>query len=79
MEDEVSFTNKYPLIATINHSGTFNRGHYWAFIKELHLSTWYSCNDKLLMLKKIMSTMLRHTSFFTAKFKFFPRIFQIFF
>ena len=45
-EDEVSFTNKYSLIATINHSGTLNRGHYWAFIKDLHSSTWYSCNDK---------------------------------
>ena len=27
IEDEVSFTNKYSLIATINHSGTLNRGH----------------------------------------------------
>ena len=42
MEDEVSFKNKYSLIATINHSGTLNRGHYWAFIKDLHSSTWYS-------------------------------------
>ena len=46
VEDEVSFTNKYSLIATINHSGTLNRGHYWAFIKDLHSSTWYSWNDK---------------------------------
>ena len=46
IEGEVSFTNKYSLISTINHSGTFNRGHYWAFIKDLHSSTWYSCNDK---------------------------------
>ena len=28
IEDEVSFTNKYSLIATINHSSTLNRGHY---------------------------------------------------
>ena len=48
VEDEVSFTNKYSLIATINHSGTLNRGHYWAFIKDLHSSSWYSCNDKLV-------------------------------
>ena len=33
---------------------------------------------QFLMLKKIMSTMLHHISFFTAKFKFFPRIFRIF-
>ena len=46
IEDEVSFANKYSLIANINHSGTLNRGHYWAFIKDLHSSSWYSCNDK---------------------------------
>ena len=48
VEDEVSFTNKYSLIATINHSGMLNRGHYWAFIRDLHSSSWYSCNDKLV-------------------------------
>ena len=46
--DEVSCTNKYSLIATINHSGTLNRGHYWAFIRDLHTSSWYSCNGKLV-------------------------------
>ena len=46
MEDEVSFTHKYSLIATINHSGTLNKGHYWAFIKDLHSPSWYSCIDK---------------------------------
>ena len=48
VEDEVSFTNKYSLIPTINHSGTLNRGHYWAFTRDLHSSSWYSCNDKLV-------------------------------
>ena len=72
IEDEVSFTKKYSLIANINHSGTLNRGHYWAFIKDLHSSSWYSCNDKFEeMLKKILLTILHLTSFFTGKFKFF--------
>ena len=48
VEDEVSFTYKYSLIATINHLGTLNKGHYWAFIKNLHSSSWYSCNNKLV-------------------------------
>ena len=48
IEDEIWFMNKYSLIARINHSGTLNRGHYWACIKNLHLSCWYSCNDKLV-------------------------------
>ena len=46
IEDEVSFTKKYSLIATVNHSGTLNRGHYWAFIKDLHSFSWNSSNDK---------------------------------
>ena len=46
IEDEVSFTNKYSLIATINHLGNLNSCYYWAFIKDLHSSSWYSFNDK---------------------------------
>ena len=70
VKDEVSFTNKYSLISTINDLGTLNRGHYWAFIKDLHSSSWYSCNDKLvLMLMKGLSTKLHHTSFFIEKFE----------
>ena len=48
IEDKISFMNKYSLIATINHSGTLNRRHYCACIKDLHSSCWYSCNDKLV-------------------------------
>ena len=46
IEDEVSFINKQSLIVSINHSGTLNRDHYCYFIKDLHSSCWYSCNDK---------------------------------
>ena len=28
-EDEVSFSSKYSLMASNNHSGTLNQGHYW--------------------------------------------------
>ena len=79
VEDEISFTNKYSLIATITHWGTFNRGHYWAFIKDLHSFTWHSCNDKSVFnVEQNYSTMLHHISLFTVKFNFFPRIFEIF-
>ena len=36
VEDEVSFSNKYSLVASINHSGTLNQGHYWAVVKDLN-------------------------------------------
>ena len=45
---------------------------YTPLLGTLAMTNWF------LMLKKIMSTRLHHTSFFTTKFKFFPRIFQIF-
>ena len=48
IEDEVSFIDKYSLIATINHSGTLISGHYWACMKDLHLPCWYLFNDKLV-------------------------------
>ena len=35
IEDEVSFINKYSLIATINHSDKLSRGNYWICIKDL--------------------------------------------
>ena len=70
VEDEVSFTNKYSLIATINHSGIFNTDHYWAFIKDLtHLLGTLAMTNWFLILKRVLSTILHHTFFFTAKYK----------
>ena len=77
VEDEVSFTNKYSLIATINHSGTLNRGHYWAFIKDLHSSSWHSCNDKLAL--NVEERSLNNTTsyiLFYRKVWMFPSIYQ---
>ena len=79
MEDEVSFTNKYSLIATINHSGTLNRGLYWAFIKDLHSSTWHSCNDKSVF--HVEENYVNNATSYillTAKFNFFPGSFKYF-
>ena len=36
VQDEVSFSNKYSLVVSINHSGTLDRGHYWAVVKDLN-------------------------------------------
>ena len=72
IEDENSFTNKYSLLATINHSGTLNRGHYWAFIKDLHSCSWYCCNGKSVFNVEENSKVLHLKSIFTGKFKFFP-------
>ena len=34
LDDNVSFSKEFSLVATINHSGSLNAGHYWAFIKD---------------------------------------------
>lgn len=39
----------YDLMATINHIGTLNSGHYWAEV--LHGENFYECNDEVV--KKI--------------------------
>ena len=49
LDDEVSFTNKYPLVAAINHSGSLDRGRYWAFIKDALSKQWFYCNDKVVL------------------------------
>ena len=66
VENEVLFTNRYSLIATINHSGTLNTGHYWAFIKDLHSSSWYSCNNKLVfnVEERYLSNISSYTLFY---------------
>ena len=69
VEDEVSFTNKYSLSATINHPGTLNRGHYRAFIRDLHSSSWYSCNAKLVFNLENSFNNTASYILFSAKFK----------
>ena len=44
--EEVQLSSKYVVISTINHSGTIHAGHYWANIKNIKSSTWYTCNDR---------------------------------
>ena len=70
IEDEVSLTNKYSLIATINHSGTWNR-----VINGLLSRTYtpllgtLAMTSRFLIFKKVLSTILHLTSFFTGKLK----------
>ena len=79
IEDEVSFTNKYSLITTINHSGTLNRGHYWVIWKDFHSSVWYSCSDKsVFKVEKIYVNNTKSYIFFYSKVWVFARIYQIF-
>ena len=48
-EDDVSFSSKYSLVASINHSGTLEQGYYWAVVKDSNTGDWLSCNDKVIL------------------------------
>ena len=45
---KLPFFNSYSLVATINHSGSLNNGHYWAIVKYDTTNRWFSCNDKVV-------------------------------
>ena len=49
LDNEMSFINKYSLVATINHSGSLDRGHYWAFIQDALSKQWFSCSGKVVL------------------------------
>lgn len=35
----------YDLYAVVNHAGSLERGHYWAFVKNINDKQWYEYND----------------------------------
>ena len=45
VDDSISMQRKFKLRASINHSGTQEAGHYWAFINDVHSDSWLKCND----------------------------------
>ena len=44
-DNEVTYQKHYHLIATINHTGNLNRGHYTSFIKIPNSKSLLHCND----------------------------------
>ncbi|MDE5117574.1 MAG: hypothetical protein O4860_10250, partial [Trichodesmium sp. St2_bin2_1] len=59
VEGVVSFTHHYTLVATINHSGSLQNGHYWAYIKSDD-NSGYKCNDTSVV--KVCQSELYNTS-----------------
>jgi len=48
----------YELFAVVNHQGSVNGGHYWAFVKT-HDNEWYNFNDhsvKIINPKDVQSS-----------------------
>ena len=58
MQNDIVSLKHYSLVATINHSGSLNSGHYWAFIKENNI--WFECNDRSVL--QVQPPALNNTS-----------------
>ena len=43
-ENTDSFTS-FSIMATINHSGKLQAGHYWSLKRDRHPKKWLKCND----------------------------------
>ena len=65
-EEDISFTNEYRLVATINHSGTMARGHYWAFVKDDLSDSWWKCDDRAVL--KVKPSDLNNSSVYVLFF-----------
>ena len=65
-EEDISFTNEYRLVATINHSGTLARGHYWAFVKDDLSDSWWKCDDRAVL--KVKPSDLNNSSVYVLFF-----------
>ena len=55
VDTDVVCHKRFKLIATINHSGNLNSGHYTAFTSN-ECSVWFHCNDSAVI-KVPMSTV----------------------
>ena len=62
VDDVVTLNKSFKLRATINHSGTLNAGHYWAFIKDRSTDSWLKCTDQSV-LKVSFSDLSNDTSY----------------
>ena len=71
LDDNVSFPKEFSLVATINHSGSLNAGHYWAFIKDNTSKSWFKCDDRsVLKVKPSTLTTPHHMFIFTLEARF---------
>ena len=61
IDEHLSVNRKFNLKATINHSGTINAGHYWAFIKGSD-GNWLKCNDTSVV-KASFKDLSNHSSY----------------
>ena len=59
-DNEVKYEKHFRLLATINHTGNLDRGHYTSFIKLPNSKSWLHCNDAAVL--KAVEKKVNNTS-----------------
>ena len=49
VDNDITTNKRFQLLASINHSGSPDRGHYTANIKNTTSSDWFHCNDAAVL------------------------------
>ena len=49
VHNDIKLQIKYRLLATINHTGSLQRGHYTSFINSGGSDKWFFCNDAAIL------------------------------
>ena len=59
-DNEVTYEKHFHLVATINHTGNINRGHYTSYIRLPNSDSWLHCNDAAVV--KVADSKVNNTS-----------------
>jgi len=49
-------SNRYSLIAVVNHTGSTESGHYSCYVRH-HRNTWYNCNDQVITRERVENVL----------------------
>ncbi|KAI6172006.1 Ubiquitin carboxyl-terminal hydrolase [Aphelenchoides besseyi] len=49
-------SNRYDLLAVVNHNGSTESGHYSCFVRH-HIDKWYKCNDMIIVQDELESVL----------------------
>jgi len=55
VDTEVSYNKHFNLRASINHSGTLQKGHYTVISKGIASNAWLHCNDRAVVEANVSS------------------------
>ena len=67
VDNDIVSNKRFWLLASVNHSGNLERGHYTANVKNTTSSTWFQCNDAaVIQCKESVPQDLSYILFYKA-------------